>query len=193
MDEKGVWFTPPRDAEGHQPPDVWVCGPLHIIAATRDMDNNNHGHLLEFCDRHGHPQQWAMPLELLEEPREYRKVLRRLGLVMHSSAQKLLEVPLGLCHANARVRCVDRIGWCGTVYVLPDATIGDSGEEQLVLQTLNHKSEGYRQAGTLDGWRSEIGGTASTIAGQSWPCPPRSPRRCWRYSTRSLEVCISVG
>ena len=105
VDEKGVWFTPPRDAEGHQPPDVWVCGPLHIIAATRDMDNNNHGHLLEFCDRHGHPQQWAMPLELLEEPREYRKVLRRLGLVMHSSAQKLLQSYLDLSRQRTRAVC----------------------------------------------------------------------------------------
>ena len=156
IDKRGVWWLPPRDAEGNQPADVWVCAPLHIVAATRDEENDNHGHLLEFRDRHGQPQQWAMPLELLEEQREYRKVLRRLGLVMNSSAQKALQQYLDVCHAEARARCVDRIGWHGAAYVLPDTTIGDPGEERLVLQTLDHKSEGYRQAGTLDGWRTEI-------------------------------------
>src|SRR5262245_4198929 len=40
MDAEGVWYTPPCDKEGNQPPDVWVCAPLHIVAATRDVDNN---------------------------------------------------------------------------------------------------------------------------------------------------------
>jgi uncharacterized protein (DUF927 family) len=157
VDEHGVWFMPPED-EGVQPPDVWVCAPLHIVAATRDVDNNNHGHLLEFNDRHGHPQQWPMPLELLEERREYRKVLRRLGLPMSGSrdGQGLLQLYLEACSATARARCVDRVGWYDAAYVLPDSTLGQTGEERLVLQTLDYKSEGYRQAGTLDGWRTEI-------------------------------------
>ena len=156
VDDKGVWYTPPVDKEGNQPPDVWVCAPLHIVAATRDVDNNNHGHLLEFRDRHGHPQQWAMPLELLEEQREYRKVLRRLGLVMNSAARDALQRYLDVCHAKARARCVDRVGWYHTAYILPDTTLGETGEERLVLQNLDRNSEGYRQAGTLEGWQMEI-------------------------------------
>jgi len=157
VDDRGVWFTPPEE-DGVQPPDVWICAPLHIVAATRDVDNDNHGHLLEFRDRHGNPQQWAMPLELLEERREYRKVLRRLGLSISSTrdGQALLQRYLDECHAKARARCVDRVGWHGAAYVLPDTTIGEPGEERLVLQTLAHRSEGYRQGGTLDSWRTEI-------------------------------------
>jgi uncharacterized protein (DUF927 family) len=156
VDDKGVWYTPPVDKEGNQPPDVWVCAPLHIVAATRDVDNDKHGHLLEFHDRHGYPQQWAMPLELLEEQREYRKVLRRLGLLMNSAARDALQRYLDVCHAKERARCVDRVGWYGTAYVLPDITLGEAGEERLVLQTLDRNSEGYRQAGTLEGWQTEI-------------------------------------
>jgi len=156
VDDTGVWYTPPVDKEGNQPPDVWVCAPLHIVAATRDVDNDKHGHLLEFHDRHGHPQQWAMPLELLEEQREYRKVLRRLGLLMNSAARDALQRYLDVCHAKERARCVDRVGWYGTAYVLPDTTLGDTGEERLVLQTLDRNSEGYRQAGTLEGWQTAI-------------------------------------
>ena len=125
VDDKGVWYTPPVDKEGNQPPDVWVCAPLRIVAATRDVDNDKHGHLLEFHDRHGYPQQWAMPLELLEEQREYRKVLRRLGLLMNSAAREALQRYLDVCHAKERARCVDRVGWYGTAYVLPDTTLGD--------------------------------------------------------------------
>lgn len=160
VDEHGVWFTPPLDENHKQPPDVWVCAPLNIVAATRDVDNNNHGHLLEFHDRHDHPQQWAMPLELLEERREYRKVLRRLGLNMSGSrdGQSLLQLYLEAWSATARARCVDRVGWYDTAYVLPDTTLGQTGKERLVLQTLDHKAEGYRQAGTLAGWRTEIAG-----------------------------------
>jgi putative DNA primase/helicase len=155
VDAEGVWYTPPRNEDG-QPPDVWVCAPLHIVAATRDVDNNHHGHLLEFHDRHGHPQQWAMPLELLEDQREYRKVLRRLGLSMNSAARAELQLYLEVWHAEARARCVDRVGWYGHAYVFPDGTLGDTGGERLVLQTLDHKSEGYRQAGTLEGWQHKI-------------------------------------
>jgi uncharacterized protein (DUF927 family) len=156
VDERGVWYTPPEDKEGNQPADVWVCAPLRIVAATRDVDNNNHGHLLEFNDRHGSAQEWAMPLELLEEQREYRKVLRRLGLVMNSAAREALQKYLDVCHAEARARCVDRVGWYGAAYVLPDATLGNPGNERLVLQNLDRRSEGYRQAGTLESWRTHV-------------------------------------
>jgi uncharacterized protein (DUF927 family) len=156
VNNKGVWYTPPVDKEGNQPADVWVCAPLHIVAATRDVDNSNHGHLLEFQDRHGYPQQWAMPHELLEEQREYRKVLRCLGLRMSSATRAQLQLYLETCDAEERARCVDRVGWYGTTYVLPDTTLGETGEERLVLQTLDRHSEGYHQAGTLEGWRTEI-------------------------------------
>jgi len=156
IDETGVWYTPPCDEEGNQPPDVWVCAPLHIVAATSDVDQRNHGHLLEFNDRHGHAKQWAMPLELLEEQKEYRKVLRSQGLKINSQALKHLQTYLDACDAEARARCVDRVGWYGAAYVLPDTTLGDTSEERLVLQTLDRHSEGYRLAGTLEGWQSEI-------------------------------------
>ncbi len=74
-DSKGIWQQQDEDGK-----DVWVCVPLRITAATRDTDSDNHGYLLEFKDRLGCSHQWAMPLELLEDRRAYRKVLRRLGL-----------------------------------------------------------------------------------------------------------------
>jgi hypothetical protein len=156
VDDSGVWYAPPPDKEGKQPPEVWVCARLEIVAETRDESNNNHGHLLEFRDRHGHPQQWAMPLELLEDQREYRKVLRRFGLVMNSAARGELQLYLDVWRTKVRARCVDRVGWYGSAYVLPDTTLGKAEEERLVLQNLDRNSEGYHQAGTLAGWQTTI-------------------------------------
>jgi uncharacterized protein (DUF927 family) len=159
VSERGVWYRPDVDAEGNQPPDVWVCDELRIEAATRDIDNDNHGNLLAFRDKHGHPQEWAMPLELLEDQREYRKVLRRLGLRINGSGpapKAYLQLYLDIWHTDNIARCVDRVGWHNNAYVLPDTTLGDPGEERLVLQNLDRRSEGYRQSGTLDGWQQMI-------------------------------------
>ena len=156
IDEKGVWYTPPLDDNGTQPPTVWVCAPLYIVAATRDEDNSNHGLLLQFHDGDGHPHEWAMPLELLEDQREYRKVFRRLGLEIRSSTRQPLQEYLEQIKVNARARCVARVGWHGSAYVLPGVTLGDPGEERLVLQHLDQTAEGYRQKGTIEGWQTEL-------------------------------------
>jgi hypothetical protein len=67
-----------------------------------------------------------MPHELLEDQREYRKVLRRLGLSMHGAARAELQLYLEVWHAEARARCVDRVGWYEGTYVLPSEVIGDA-------------------------------------------------------------------
>jgi putative DNA primase/helicase len=155
----GVWYHAPPDATGSTPPPVWLCAELRIVGATRDVHNDNHGHALEFRDRHGHLQRWAMPLELLEDRREYRRVLRRLGLRMTSSkpGMDLLQRYLDLCDAERTMLAVEKTGWHGQIYLLPDAAIGQRDtEEQIVLQGLDMTNEGYRQRGTLEAWQDTI-------------------------------------
>jgi putative DNA primase/helicase len=151
----GVWYENPPD------PPVWVCAELTIIGGPRDPYGDHHGHALAFRDRYGEAKQWAMPLELLEDRREYRRVLRRLGLQMNGSKQggELLQTYLDLSHSPTAMICVEKTGWFEKRYVLPDATYGPSQaqpQEQVVLQGLTHTVEGYRQYGTLDEWRSKV-------------------------------------
>jgi uncharacterized protein (DUF927 family) len=155
----GVWYHEPPDATGITSPPFWLCAELRIVGATRDVHNDNHGHALEFHDRHGHLQRWAMPLELLEDRREYRRVLRRLGLRMNSSKQgmDLLQLYLDLCDAERKMLAVEKTGWHGQIYLLPDAAIGQRDtDEQIVLQGLDMTNEGYRQRGTLEAWQGTI-------------------------------------
>jgi putative DNA primase/helicase len=149
----GVWYD-----DGQTPP-VWVCSELKIIGGSRDEHHDHHGHALEFRDRYGYPQRWAMPLEMLEDRREYRKVLRRLGLQTNSSKQgiELLQAYLDLWQAQDAMICVERTGWYHGMYVLPDATFGQAPhQEKVVLQGLSHTVEGYRQAGTLAEWQAKV-------------------------------------
>ena len=96
VQEDGVWYYPPALPDQEQPSPIWVSAPLKIYGATRDEHNDHHGHALEFHDRHGHLQRWAMPLETLEDRREYRRVLRRLGLRMNSFPQGITLLQLYL-------------------------------------------------------------------------------------------------
>jgi uncharacterized protein (DUF927 family) len=155
----GVWYHEPPDPSGITPPPFWICAELRIVGATRDEHHDNHGHALEFRDRHGHLQRWAMPLELLEDRREYRRVLRRLGLCMKNSKQgvDLLQLYLDLCDAERKMLAVEKTGWHGQVYILPDAAIGQrDADEQIVLQGLDMTNEGYRQRGTVEAWQETI-------------------------------------
>jgi uncharacterized protein (DUF927 family) len=149
----GVWYD-----DGQTPP-VWVCAELRVLGGTRDEHHDHHGHALAFKDRYGESQQWAMPLELLEDRREYRKTLRRLGLQMNSSKQgmDLLQAYLDLYQSQDKMLCVEKTGWHKDIYVLPDATYGQrAGQEQVVLQGLNHSVDGYRQAGDLETWKTDV-------------------------------------
>jgi uncharacterized protein (DUF927 family) len=161
VDDAGVWYHPPALPESELPPPepIWVCAPLIIYGATRDELNDNHGHALEFKDRHGETQRWAMPLEYLEDKKEYRRVLRRLGLRLSSSAQgvALLHLYFEHCHSDVRMRAVEKIGWHGQVYVLPDEVLGqEPADEHIVLQGLTNTVEGYRRTGTLATWQERV-------------------------------------
>jgi putative DNA primase/helicase len=155
----GVLYHEPPDPMGVTPSPFWVCSELRIVGATRDIHNDNHGHALEFRDRHGQLQRWAMPLELLEDRRDYRRVLRRRGLLMNGSkkGEDLLQLYLDLCHAQTKMVCVEKTGWHHGIYVLPDGAFGQRpDDEQVVLQGLEHPVDGYRQAGTLQAWQETI-------------------------------------
>ena len=158
MTTKGVTFTPPQTEKDPDPQSIWVCAPLYVTASLADETSDNHGHLLTFTDRHSVPQRWGMPLALLEEPKEYRKVLRRLGLKMSGSfpARNALQDYLDQAEPQTQTRCVDRVGWHAQTYVLPDTTIGMAEAQTYVLQTLDHRSDGYRHGGTLEGWRDTV-------------------------------------
>ncbi|WP_241762800.1 DUF927 domain-containing protein [Aromatoleum aromaticum] len=159
----GVWhhgMSKPKKEEMPVPVDSWVCGPLHIEAQTFDGTGNNFGRLLRFKNTAGHWRAWAMPMELLRgDGSDLRGELLAMGLEIDPFARQSLARYLQERAPKKRVRCALQVGWCGNVFVLPDAVIGpDAGS--VIFQSGERGHEEHGQAGTLDGWRSEIAARA---------------------------------
>lgn len=139
--------------------EVWnlFCSRLEVLADTRSHDGKNWGRLLRITDRDGTVKDWAMPMSLMAgEGAAYRESLYDLGFTLFSvkGAKNWLEEYLTTVQPDAKARCVTRIGWHNRAFVLPDATMGDTGGEVTVLQ--GAADHAFRVGGTLDGWRDGV-------------------------------------
>ena len=162
LTEGGVFFIGP-DKDGNEKAPVWVCSPMGVIAKTRDAKSGEWGRLLEWFDDDGVRHQWAMPLELLEgDGMEVRKELARLGLHIATSraVRDLLAAYVKVWPVDRRARCVERLGWYGSVYSTPSETIGDAGE-MVVFQNAHAIEPALMVAGTAEAWRDSVAALAA--------------------------------
>lgn len=164
LTEKGVYYFG-KDKDGNEQPH-WICSPLQIIAKTRDEKGSEWGRLLEWQDDDGKPHQWAMPLELLEgDGAEVRRELARLGLRIspNMAARNLLAAYIKVWPVESRARCVDKLGWHGSVYVTPTEAIGNTGE-LVVFQNGQALDPAFSVMGDQYEWRDNV---AALAAGNS--------------------------
>jgi putative DNA primase/helicase len=143
---------------------VWLCGPLEVVAETRDIGQSNWGRLLGWADNDGHPHEWACPAELLgaSDTAEFRRELMRNGLAVATNGKARTKlVDYVLTHkpsSNKPARCVTKTGWHGDRYILSAAAVGPEGEELVVYQ--GPVVADYATRGTLEGWQKEVAGLA---------------------------------
>lgn len=155
--EDGVYIMEP-DKDGN-PEFHWVCSPLRILARTRNADGQAWGHLLEVVDPEGNSHRWAMPTSFMAgSGNDYRSELMSNGLTIApgSKGKQRLELYLSTAKTERFARCVERIGWHGDVFVLPDAVIGDQCQEEVVLQGMPGENP-FHQLSTLDDWQERLG------------------------------------
>ncbi|MFA6904157.1 MAG: DUF927 domain-containing protein [Gallionellaceae bacterium] len=163
--DQGVWYFGKNDQGNNMPP-LWVCSKLEITASTRDAKNESWGRLLEFNDLDTTHHAWAMPMELLRgDGSEYRGTLLGMGLQIAASnkARNLLTQYIQTAQVEQRARCVDRTGWHGKVFVMPDRTIGED-EERILYQSASATPGTFRQKGKLAAWQTSV---AAMCAGNS--------------------------
>jgi len=157
MRKAGVFFTE-ADRDGN-PESHWVCSPLRILAYTRNADGQAWGRLLEVTDPEGNAHRWAMPKSLMAGNGDaYRSELLNLGLDMApgQKGKQRLELYLTTAKVGRFARCVERIGWHGGTFVLPDAVYGDQAGEEIVPQGLPGENS-FRQKGSLPEWQEHVG------------------------------------
>jgi uncharacterized protein (DUF927 family) len=154
LSESGVYAV---DSTGNAE-DIFICSRMVISAATRNKDGESWGRLLEFEDLDGVPHSWAMAMEMLSgEGSEYRARLLSMGLTIapNKKSRELLTTYIQTAKPDDRVRCVDRIGWFESVFVLPDETFGNWGNERVLFQSTGNQHS-LRVSGSLEDWRENI-------------------------------------
>ena len=109
-----------------------------MAAYTRSSKSDSWGRLLLWKDPDGAEHKWACPAELLEaEGAELRRELAHHGLRIAPSrkARELLLAYLKVWSVERRARCVEKLGWHGSVYVTAEESIGATEVEQVVFQS----------------------------------------------------------
>jgi len=136
----------------------WVCSRLEVEASTRSYGSQEWGRLVTVHDADGVVHRWAMPSSMLAgEGVAYRERLLSLGLAIAPGdlGRNGLHAYLSRWKPARRARCVERPGWHGGAFVLPDQTFGAPEGEDVILQTAGEPPE-YATAGTLESWQEEL-------------------------------------
>lgn len=156
VNESGVYILE-LDRQGN-PEQHWVCSPLRVLARTRNAEGHEWGYLLEITDPEGTPHRWAMPASLMAGNGDaYRSELLSMGLRIAPGlkGKQRLDLYLSTAKVEGFARCVQRSGWHGPVFVLPDAVFGEQSGELVVPQGLPGEST-FRVKGTLEEWQEHI-------------------------------------
>ena len=138
---------------------MFVCSPLEIIAKTRDTSSGTWGRLLQWRDDDSVLHTWSMPLALLQgDAREYRRELVSQGLSITTNGKQrnYLDTYIQDYPIHKRALCVDKLGWHGEQYILPDGAIGSDDKQLIVYQSAHAINSAITQKGRLAQWRDEL-------------------------------------
>lgn len=143
--------------DGEPLPPQRVGPPIYVRARLRDDEESNWGILVEFTDSAGTPHRWGVPARILVKRDEVMSELLRLGYGFaptQSNQNRVLEY-LGQSHELPLARSVERTGWQGRAYVLPDRVIGNP-DHPVYFQAENLQDNPYQCRGDLSGWRTDV-------------------------------------
>lgn len=139
-----------------------LSSPIRVLAETADEHGRGYGRLLEWQDSAGRVRQWAMPVRSLV-PRNGDEVFIALldaGLpFVELGHKRKLAAYLMACQPERRITCVERTGWHGRAYVLPQGAIGPEAEG-VILQTTGYAASDFTERGTLAEWQQGVSGLA---------------------------------
>ncbi|MBM3196269.1 MAG: DUF927 domain-containing protein [Chlamydiae bacterium] len=154
--QEGVWFLTSRQSEVQK---TFICAPLNVLAYARNDRHENYSKLLEFLDPDGKLHEWLMPQELLAgDGNEIRRTLLSMGLKIGEDkrAKDLLTKYLLSCDPIDRVRTIDRTGWHGQFYVLPDGPIGKQAGEKVLFLGPHVRQPIFHSLGSIEEWQRRI-------------------------------------
>jgi uncharacterized protein (DUF927 family) len=140
--------------------DEHICGPLWVLAATRNRTDANWGRMLEWIDKGGKLHRRAVAMDKLSgSGEEVRKLLLHEGLYVSAKRGAREKLNQYLQKAKPRsdvlLTCTEHVGWHDDKsFVLPDKTIG---AEQVIYQADAEVDHKLNVSGTVDDWRENVG------------------------------------
>src|SRR5579871_1481865 len=158
LTDDGLYYYPPKDQEDAEAPSpIWLCGHLEVRARTRTVDGDDWGLYLVWSDPEGREHTWTMACELLAtDGSSILQELRRGGLniAVGKGVRDLLLGYLAGCRPPMTITSVNRTGWNGDAYVLPDEAFGGTESDCPVVQTngIHH----FKVNGTVDDWIKNV-------------------------------------
>lgn len=141
-------------------PKDWICAPLHVVAWARTEDKKEWGKLLRFEDPERSPHEWVMPQALLaKDMTEIRGTLLGLGLQLSAekSTQEWFRQYLMKTIPRSYAVTVDRIGWRGKTFVLPDQNVGEDDGNMILFRPSWEMRHYLRTSGSIHDWQQEVG------------------------------------
>lgn len=156
----GLFFVEEKDGSEQA---VFVSSPIVVRAMTRSGTSQAWGRLLEWRDPDNRLHQWAMPLELLQgDGADVRRELASRGMQIYPSrrSRELFTSYLQSYPTDVRALCVNKLGWHGGVYVMPDRASGQS-DQLTVFQNPHGLEPAFSQLGTVQQWRDHVAGLAT--------------------------------
>ncbi|WP_166739025.1 DUF927 domain-containing protein [Alkanindiges illinoisensis] len=137
----------------------FICSPVLVIAKTRDTHGNAWGRLLQWHDDERRLHQWAMPMQLLQgDGSEVRRELADQGVTIspERKSRDLLTTYLNGYPSDTFALCVDRLGWHGLRYVMPQHTYGEQQGQLTVFQQNSVMAASFYPLGSLADWQQQI-------------------------------------
>lgn len=141
---------------------VPISSPVRVLAETSDEHGRGYGRLLEWQDSAGRVRRWAMPVRslALRNGEEVFAALLDAGLpFIELGHKRKLSTYLMACQPERRITCVERTGWHGRAYVLPQGSIGPDADG-VILQTAGYAANDFTERGSLSEWQQGVAGLA---------------------------------
>lgn len=134
----------------------WICSPLTVEAITSSTNDDEYGSLLKFMNSNGRWREWAMPRRMLKSNGGEELLGELLDQGFTYNPKKRHDIVNYIMNAKPirRITAASTVGWHGESFVLPNQVIG---KQDVVFQSEIAGESEFTKAGTMDGWKQEIG------------------------------------
>jgi putative DNA primase/helicase len=156
VSQSGV-FAKIKDKSG-EIKNVWLCSEINVEACTRDDQQGDWGRLLVFRDPDGHVHRFNAQMRLLSSGGDgilSELMGRGLHVAQGLGTKRLIIDFFQSSTPSQRARTVNKTGWHGEQFVLPEQVIG-TGTEMLLYQQESLASHAYRCQGSLLEWQQQV-------------------------------------